>query len=368
MSSRVSLLLLACLLGLAGCAGRTISIGFIGDLTGKQSELGVSGRNGAILRIEQQNSGDGRGFRYRLVTEDDANKPGNFRASVDALLALGINAAIGPYTSAMAELASSEPRMFFLSPTASAESLSGREDTLFRLMTSSSVGAGALGGKAVSAFGAKTAAILYDSDNAVYAKGFIASFRSAYEASGGRVLALEAYSSSAAGLQFAPILSRLLASGPAALLTVATGSDTALIIRRAKQVSPRILTLASGWAATTDFLKYGGAAMDGTLFEQQFDPANRSPAFLDFESAYQARFGSAPSFSSMYSYEAAGLLIRTLTGSLTGGDTPAEIKKRILANPVVKGLQAEYRFDQYGDVQREDSVFIVRGSNYQALK
>ena len=231
-------------------------------------------------------------------------------------------------------------------------------------MTTSSVGAKALGEKAATALKARTASILHDSDNELYARDFIASFRASFESSGGRVLASAAYSSSAKDLRFAPMLERLLADRPSALLTVANGSDTALVIRRAKQLHPGILTLASGWAATTDFLKFGGAAMDGTLFEQQFDPASISPAYLNFVTAYRARFGSMPSFSSMYSFEAAGILI----GAMASGSTPAGIRKRILARPRVQGLQSEYGFDSHGDVAREDSVYIVRGSEYQALK
>jgi branched-chain amino acid transport system substrate-binding protein len=351
-------------LGLESCSARAISIGFIGDLTGKQSELGVSGRNGALLRIEQANSGgEIRGAFVRLVTEDDDNKPESFRAAVNALVALGIPAAIGPYTSSMAELAAADTRLFFLSPTASAASLSGRYDMLFRLMTPSSVGAKALG-EMTAALKARTASILHDSDNELYARDFIASFRASFEAAGGRVLASESYSSSAKDLRFAPMLERLLADRPSALLTVANGSDTALVIRRAKQLLPGILPLASGWAATTDFLRFGGAAMDGTLFEQQFDPASISPAYLKFVAAYRTRFGSMPSFSSMYSFEAAGILI----DAMSGGGTPAGIRQRILAKPRVQGLQAEYGFDSHGDVTREDSVYIVRGSEYQALK
>ncbi len=352
-------------IALAGCAARTLSIGFIGDITGKESELGVSGRNGAQLRIEEANSrGELRGRLVRLVTENDNNKPESFRSAVDSLVALGIPAAIGPYTSSMAELASTDGRIFFLSPTASAESLSGRDDMLFRLVTPSSVGARALGEKAASRLRAKTASILYDSDNDAYAKGFISSFIASFEAAGGQVLSSTSFSSSAKDLRFAPILIGILAKRPSALLTIATGSDTALVIRRAKQLSPGILPLASGWAATTDFLKFGGAAMDGTLFEQQFDPADTSPAYRDFVTAYKARFGSYPSFSSMYSYEAAGVLLHAMKGK----DSPSAIKRRILADPRVHGLQSDYAFDPYGDVLREDSVFIVKGDGYQALK
>ncbi|HUW40388.1 MAG TPA: ABC transporter substrate-binding protein [Rectinemataceae bacterium] len=356
---------LACALALSGCAPRIVSIGFIGDLTGKQSELGVSGRNGALLAIEQADARPRFGrATFRLVTEDDRNSPEGFHAAVDDLSAAKIPAAIGPYTSAIAELASAEKRLLFVSPTASASSLAGRDDMMIRLMTTSSGGAEGLGREAATGFHAATAAVLYDADNELYAKDFIAFFRSAYEAAGGRVVAEQAYSSSDRSVQFAPILGKLLAARPAALLVIATGFDTALVIRRAKQMERGILTLTSGWAATTDFLRYGGSAMDGTLFEQQFDPDSRAPAYLDFVAAYRARFGSTPSFSSMYSYEAALILMRAMA---KGEASPLRLKRRILAEPLVHGLQADYRLDAYGDVVRKNALFIVRGDGYRAL-
>ncbi|MDA8426885.1 MAG: ABC transporter substrate-binding protein [Treponema sp.] len=356
---------LACLLVFAGCAQRTLDLGFIGDLTGKQSELGVSGRDGALLAVEQANARREFGrTTFRLVAEDDRDSPDAFRSAVDALVAEKVPAVVGPYTSAIAELASAETRLLFVSPTASASSLAGRDDMLLRLMSSSSGGAEGLGRAAATEFHAATAAILYDADNGLYARDFIASFRSAYEAAGGKVVALRSYSSSDRSVQFAPLLEKLLAPRPAALLVIATGFDTALVIRRAKQLESGIRTLTSGWAATTDFLRYGGSAMDGTIFEQQFDPASRAPAYLAFVAAYRSRFGSTPSFSSMYSYDAAFVLMRAMA---KGADSPRRIKQRILAAPLVHGLQADYRLDAFGDVVRKNSLFVVRGDGYRAL-
>lgn len=357
--------ILACVLLAASCAPKTVAIGFVGDLTGKQSELGVSGRDGALLAVEQANAGHQFGrVRFRLVIEDDRNRPDGFRAACDAFVVARIPAAIGPFTSEIARLASADGRILFVSPTASASGLAGRDDMLIQLMTSSSIGAAGLGRMAADSFHARTAAVLYDSDNSLYVKDFIASFRSAYEAAGGTVVAQESYSSSDKSVRFRPILEKLLASRPAALLVVATGFDTALVIRRAKQMQGDILPLTAGWAATTDFLRYGGSAMDGTIFEQQFDPDSRAPAYLAFLAAYKARFGITPSFSSMYSYDAARILMAAMS---SGPESPASIKARILAAPLVHGLQADYRLDAYGDVQRKDSLFVVRGEGYSPL-
>ncbi|HTX72525.1 MAG TPA: ABC transporter substrate-binding protein [Rectinemataceae bacterium] len=365
-AARATAIAVAVLFLAAACAPRSDEIGFIGDLTGKQSELGVSGRNGALLRLEEENArARVGGLRFRLVAEDDANSPDGFHAAVQDLVARKIGAVIGPYTSAIASLTAAETRLLFLSPTASAESLSGKDDMLLRLTGSSSGGARALAAKAASTYAARSASILFDSTNGIYADDFMKAFETSFAQAGGRVLARESYESSAQNVAFTPILQRLLSAHPSLLLVIANGSDTALVIRRAKQLMPQLLTVAAGWAATTDFLKYGGSAMDGTLFEEQFDPASTSPAYVAFVDAYRKRFGSAPSFSSLYSYDAAGILVAALSA---GAKSPQEIKKRLLAMPRVEGLQSEFRFTATGDVERDNPIFVVRGQGYEALR
>jgi hypothetical protein len=67
----------------------------------------------------------------------------------------------------------------------------------------------------------------------------------------------------------------------------------------------------------------------------------------------------------MYSYEAAGILLRAMA---SGKESPIEIKRRILAKPLVHGLQADYAFDSYGDVMRNNTLFMVSGDGYRVLR
>ncbi len=47
-------------------------IGFVGGLTGRYSDLGVSGRNGAMLAVEEINENGGiRGRKILLIAKDD---------------------------------------------------------------------------------------------------------------------------------------------------------------------------------------------------------------------------------------------------------------------------------------------------------
>jgi CheY-like chemotaxis protein len=61
-----------------GCKGNKgpIKVGFVGGLTGRLSDLGIEGRDGVILAVEEVNQAGGiRGRPVELITKDDRSDP-----------------------------------------------------------------------------------------------------------------------------------------------------------------------------------------------------------------------------------------------------------------------------------------------------
>ena len=96
---------IACLT-LAGCGPtEPIRLGFIGGLSDRNSDNGQSGQNGVILAIEQFNRAGGLGGRQvELVVRDDAQEPAVAERVARELVAAGVEAVIGPFTSGMAQV------------------------------------------------------------------------------------------------------------------------------------------------------------------------------------------------------------------------------------------------------------------------
>ncbi|MGM0611741.1 MAG: ABC transporter substrate-binding protein, partial [Thermodesulfobacteriota bacterium] len=69
----VLFLLFSCVFFLFACGERNkILVGFSGPLTGKYSDLGVQGRNGVTLAIEEINAQGGlNGRKLELIPKDD---------------------------------------------------------------------------------------------------------------------------------------------------------------------------------------------------------------------------------------------------------------------------------------------------------
>jgi branched-chain amino acid transport system substrate-binding protein len=114
-----------------GCrSADSVRIGFLGDLL---SELGVGGRNGAQLALDTLNAE--QGVRYELLLEDDRNDPIAARAAVASFASRSAAFIVGPMTSAMAVAAVPEANrlgMEPISPTATTDELSAKDDYFFR--------------------------------------------------------------------------------------------------------------------------------------------------------------------------------------------------------------------------------------------
>ena len=73
----ILLLILVFSLTLSACSDAPVKIGFSGTLKGKYSDLGVQGRNGALLAVEEINDAGGLdGRKLELLVRDDLNTPG----------------------------------------------------------------------------------------------------------------------------------------------------------------------------------------------------------------------------------------------------------------------------------------------------
>jgi len=102
--ARLAFMMVCGMLLVAGCSAKEpVKIGFIGGMSGRVADLGVAGRNGAVLAIEQKNAAGGiNGRKLELLVRDDEQKPEVAGKVVAELLAQKVELIIGPMTSSMA--------------------------------------------------------------------------------------------------------------------------------------------------------------------------------------------------------------------------------------------------------------------------
>lgn len=355
--------------------GETL-VGVVAGLSGIQSELGVAGRNGAILRVEEANA---EGGRFRVVAMDDRNDPAAVPGILAELEAQGVAAVIGPFTSSLTAAALEKPgKLLLISPTASAKRFRGHDDRLLRIMASADVAAVKLADTARDLLGSGGVVALWDARNRIYAEDYLAAFAAAWRpgAIWSALAAPELGSGVAAELVswgFSSEDECLLgasavasgASGRDALL-IANGADAATMIRRLRRDGFAGRIMVAGWAVTSDLAGQGTGILNGVVFSQQYDLAQRSAPLDAFKERYRTRFGEEPSFGAVFGYEATDALLRAYAASRA---RDAEgLKRALLSLAPFEGLQGPFSFDEFGDPLRDAYVFEFRDGSTVRLR
>ncbi|MEW5815083.1 MAG: ABC transporter substrate-binding protein [Spirochaetota bacterium] len=115
-----------------------IKIGFAGGLTGIHSDLGIAGRNGALLAVEEITSAGGiKGRPVVLITKDDQQDPVAALKVDKELIDEGVVAIIGHMTSVMTMSVIpfiNKSEILMISPTTSTNELTNIDDYFFRTL------------------------------------------------------------------------------------------------------------------------------------------------------------------------------------------------------------------------------------------
>jgi branched-chain amino acid transport system substrate-binding protein len=192
-----------------------------------------------------------------------------------------------------------------VSPTSTNVEVTKKGDYIFRACFLDS-----FQGKAVATFAwqtlqAKTAALLVDA-RSDYSVGLADSFRRAFTALGGRIVAELKYAEGDS--DFSAQLTVLQAAAPDAVMIPGYYTDAGLIARQARSLGiVSTLLGADGWDSPK-LAEIGGAAVEGAYFSNHYSVDDPSPAVRAFVEDYRKAFGAPPDSIATLSYDAARLI------------------------------------------------------------
>ncbi|MEW6260058.1 MAG: ABC transporter substrate-binding protein [Thermodesulfobacteriota bacterium] len=354
---------------LSGCEREKppIRIGFSGGLTGRYSDLGVGGRNGVQLAVEEINrSGGIQGRPVELIIKDDRQDP-DMAIQVDReLIRENVVAIVGHMTSAMTmavmPLINAE-KVLLISPTSSTSELTGIDDWFFRTAGTNDILATALADYLMNRTPIRRMAVMFDSSNRAYSESFIKAFRTRYEETGGRLTLVASFSGGNDPLRDV-ISQSLLKPACDGILILACGLDAAWICQQIRKQDSHVPLFATGWSVTQEFLEHGGNAVNGVRFIDYFDWNSQRPVYLRFQKAYLDRFGSTPSFSVIYAYEAAQVLFQALSQN----PDPKLLKQTIVNIRRFEGMFQDFEIDAFGDVHRKPFLITAENGRYVVME
>ncbi|MBI4805926.1 MAG: ABC transporter substrate-binding protein [Desulfovibrio sp.] len=341
---------------------KPLFLGYVSSLSGKYSALAVAGRDGAVLAVEHLNARGGvSGRPVRLLILDDGFDAEMARQSVRQLAEQNACAVIGPFASTMARpmiAASRELDMLLVSPTASSDEFSGKDDLFIRMAPTTADCSVELGSYCAGPLKLKSLAALVDTTNEAYTASAVRNTKKGFLNAGGTNFSIIEYDARQAP-SFMDLAKEALASNPDGIVLVSSPLDTAVMCQRLRLNNQAVPLFSSTWGMSVELVRSGGKAVEGVVSIESFDPGSRSPAYQEFSDAFSARFGRAPESSSMFNYEAVMVLARALKRepNARGG----QLKNAILENNPHQGLQAEFFLDEFGDAKRP--LFLLTVAN-----
>lgn len=352
------------LLALPGCAKRPLRVGFLGGLTGPAADLGLAGRDGALLAVEQFNARGGvDGQRVELVPFDDRQRPDEVGELLQAIRSAGLIGLVGPMTSSVAARwipLANEARLTTVSPTVTSTDFAGQDDHFFRVCSTTQEYARLSAEYHIGAGRGGRYAIVRDDGNAAYTRSWTEHFSATAQRLGAQVVHVEAYRLSSPGESLAPYLARAMASRPDALVLIINALDAANLLQLLRREYGELPVITAEWAATEQFLELAGRAAEGVMVAQYFDRHSQAPAYQAFRRTFEARFQRGPGFAEVAGFDAAHVLLSAYGQRRRGED----LRGALLRVRRFEGLQQTIEFNDHGDAQRRLYITQVSGGRY----
>lgn len=341
----------------SGCLEKKpIKIGYLGSITGKNSDLGVAARDATMLAIEQINSQGGINDRkLELVVRDDTLDPKVAEQMTGDLIKEGVAAIIGPVASSMAKAALpviEKAGVVMVSPTSSSNELI-KDDHFFRVMEPNSKFARHLAESALK-LGIKRLTVICDTNNRPYTVDIYQVFREAFVKGGGSISS-EVLFDSTQKRELQPLVKQLGLKKADGVMMLANSVDSIVIAQqiRKEDFKAPILSGACG-IAQRDLLQLAGKSSEGLIFTLPVNSQSKAPAFTGFRESFIKRFNYPPTFAAVLAYDASQLVLTALKKNAD----PKSLRQTIKSISTFDGLQGVIKLDQYGDPDR--NLFIIR--------
>ncbi|MBB6481581.1 ABC transporter substrate-binding protein [Spirochaeta isovalerica] len=356
-SLRYSVLLLAWVLLISCGEKEPVKVGFTSWLSGPNSVLGIAGRDAVELAFDQVNEAGGiNGRLVELVIKDDLGDAEQAVKGDRELIDAGCVAILGHMHSSMCIAALpqiNEQKILMISPTASSDQLSGQDDYFFRIAPLASMEIEKLAKYAVDNLNLKNMVCVYDMSNQGYSERWNSDFNGELKKSGRSFIRSIPFNS-VENPDYGKIAESIMSAEPDGLLLVANSISTALICQQLDKRDARIGLLSTGWANSDDFIQTGGPAVNGVTFAQARDLNSSGEKYRDFVDSFKESYNRAPDMASIYSYEAALVMIDLLKKT-TDRD---KLREELKSTGRFDGLQQDITFDAFGENRQEEYFYL----------
>lgn len=352
-----------------GCdTAKPIKLGFIAGISGKVADLGISGMDAVQLVVDEVNEKGGiNGRRIDLIVKNDQQDSEKAKRVTQQLIDEGVEAIIGPMTSDMAMAITpliSNAKVVTVSPTATSQKLSERDDYFFRVSSSTKDYAGKSARYHANKTQVKRLVAAYDLGNRSFSENWLQNFTTAFKNNGGLHVEPVGFDTGN-NSNLLHLAEKLLTTRGDGILIIGNSMDAALLCQQIRKLDKDIYITLADWGATERLLELGGTAIEGVTVIQTFDRDSVAPEYQAFRKAFMDRYNREPGFPGVYAWDATLVILKALTEQARGDS----LKETVLKIRHFEGLQGPFSFDDFGDVQRSNAtISIVRDGKFEVLE
>jgi branched-chain amino acid transport system substrate-binding protein len=339
-------------------------IGFIGPTSGRSADLGISGRNGALLAFEEINASGGiNGREIQMIIRDDEQSTERGAEIIQEFQQMNVDAVIGPFTSSVTVAVMplvDEAELTMLAVTATSDYISNKNDFTLRTVSSTADHAARHGAYHYSELGFANAHVIYDMGNAAYTQSWYGDYSRGFASAGGDK-PMETTFVTGNDVNFDAIAAKVLSTEPDLIVLCANAVDAAALAKAIRLQNETVQIATSEWAGTERLISLGGRYVEGIIVPQYLDRQDARPAYAAFRDAYRTRFSNQePGFSGKIAYNGAKVLSRAL-GEQKGGEP---LRDTIVRLGTFEGVQGDIVINEFGDSKSETYISRIQNGEF----
>ena len=336
----------------APAADKGITLGVISPNTGSLAAYGAAVTTAVDLAVSEINAAGGiNGQQITVINTDDQFDPTETLNAFNSLVSQGVGLIVGSVTSGCTSAitdAANEEGVVLLTPSATADSITTKDDYVFRACYADGF-QGAIAAYYAKQAGYTDVGVVYCAAD-TYSKGLYDSFTAAAATYGLNVKAVE----STASLdvqdytnQFAAMVSSGVQFVYAPYYYDVIGP---YIVTQARAAGYNgIIMGADGYDTTPDYVVKGAdlKAFNNVYWTNHYDPSDTDPKVQTFVAAYKAKFNSTPNAISALAYDA--VYMYKVAIEKAGSADPKAVRDALADTSVVySGVTGTFSLDQTG--------------------
>lgn len=342
-------------------SGDVIKIGAMGPLSGAASTYGISVKEGAqLLEKEVNNAGGISGKKIQFIFEDDQADPNSAMQAFNKLVDdEKVSAILGPVTSgatlAVAPNATSR-QIPMITPTATEPTITKvGGDYMFRGCFVDSFQGEVLAKYATEKLNKKTAAVLYNAGSD-YSKGIADSFKTKFEAAGGKVGEFLTYNDK--DTDFKAQLTKIKSLNPDVIVLPDYYNVVGLIAKQARGMGIQAQLLGGDGWESEELTKIGGDAVNGALYINHYYSGDSDNAVKTFVESYKKEYNKEPDAFAALAYDTAKILVKAIEKA---GKTDGAAIKDALAGMEMNSVTGNIKFNSDRSAIKSAAIIKIDG-------